>query len=112
MVISGFFDRISQAKTKAGLVDPDDYFSVNFFTISQFLYQAGVLIARSSMLIFSSKRAGLVCNVQMLLFFGFFIVSLWYIELNIWIIFPMALLCGILGGWGYLFAIYRTMDNY
>ena len=46
IIITGFFDRISQMR---GSLQSDIYLERNLYTISQFLYQLGVLIARSSL---------------------------------------------------------------
>mmetsp|Transcript_12624 Transcript_12624/g.14202 ORF Transcript_12624/g.14202 Transcript_12624/m.14202 type:complete len:147 (+) Transcript_12624:49-489(+) len=46
IVITSFFDRIAQLR---GSFESDIFLERNLFTVSQFLYQFGVLIARSSL---------------------------------------------------------------
>eukprot|EP00345_Euplotes_harpa_P014200 CAMPEP_0168350206 /NCGR_PEP_ID=MMETSP0213-20121227/20959_1 /TAXON_ID=151035 /ORGANISM="Euplotes harpa, Strain FSP1.4" /LENGTH=187 /DNA_ID=CAMNT_0008360465 /DNA_START=187 /DNA_END=750 /DNA_ORIENTATION=- len=97
-VITGFFDRLAQLR-KAD--ESSDFFEKNLFTISQFLYQAGVLIARSSLYVLKSKATGVITVVLLAHF----------LALSRWIIFILALSLGIFGGWGYLFSYFRCMDN-
>mmetsp|Transcript_23547 Transcript_23547/g.27018 ORF Transcript_23547/g.27018 Transcript_23547/m.27018 type:complete len:198 (+) Transcript_23547:569-1162(+) len=107
-VITGFFDRLAQLR-KAD--ESSDFFEKNLFTISQFLYQAGVLIARSSLYVLKSKATGAITVVLLAHFLAFFGFCLFCPSLSRWIIFILALSLGIFGGWGYLFSYFRCMDN-
>ena len=57
-IITGFIDRISQQKEE--IEGHRTYFEEHFFIICQFLYQSGVLIARSSLFFCMTKRTGLI----------------------------------------------------
>ena len=107
-VYSSLFDRLAQLRKSQ---DSDDFFEQNLFTISQFVYQSGVLIARSSLYWFRSKATGIINFILFLHFLAFFGFCLFYISINIWIIFSLSFTLGIFGGWGYLFSYYRLMDN-
>ena len=107
-VISSFLDRITQLRDAE---NSDFWFEKNMFTISQFLYQAGVLIARSSLYCLKSKNTGIVAFILFLHFVLFFILCLCYYEISIWIVFALSLSVGVFGGWGYLFSFYRLMDS-
>lgn len=106
--ITGFLDRLAQLRKS----DESDYFfEKNFFTITQFLYQAGVLIARSSLSCFALKITGTITIILLSHFIVLFSLCLWYVEISRWIVFIISLSLGIFGGWGYLFSYYRLMDN-
>ena len=107
-VIISFFDRITQLRD----AESSDYWpEKNMFTISQFIYQAGVLVSRSSLYCFKLKITGIITIILFAHFLAFFILCLWYQNVSIWIVFSLSLSVGIFGGWGYLFAFYRLMDN-
>jgi hypothetical protein len=44
-------------------------------------------------------------------FLCFFLFCLAWKFVSIWLVFPLTFLCGIIGGWGYLWSLYRLMDN-
>ncbi|CAI2371898.1 unnamed protein product [Moneuplotes crassus] len=106
-IITGFFDRLSQLRT----VEDDGFFEKNLFTINQFLYQFGVLIARSSLYCVKSKATGLMTILLFILFIAFFAFCLFYVNVNKFIILALATLVGLIGGWCYVFSYYRVMDN-
>ena len=108
-VITGYVDRISQLKEEQQ--DDVTYFEEHFFTICQFLYQVGVLVARSSLFCFRTKRTVLIAGAQGVVFFLFLAICLWWVSISVWICFALTLLCGVLGGWGYLFSVFRLLDN-
>ena len=58
-IITGFFDRLSQLRT----VKEGGFLEDNLFTVTQFLYQFGVLIARSSLYCIKSKMTGLMTMI-------------------------------------------------
>lgn len=64
IIISGFFDRLSQLRT----VEEHGFLEKNLFTINQFLYQLGVLMARSSLYCFKTKSTGIIAFASFILF--------------------------------------------
>ena len=72
-VITSFLDRIAQLRDAES---SDFWFEKNMFTISQFLYQAGVLIARSSLYCLKLKITGTIAAVLFAHFVLFFILCL------------------------------------
>jgi hypothetical protein len=106
--ITGFLDRLAQLRESD---QSSDFFEKNLFTITQFLYQAGVLIARSSLPCLKLKITGTVSVIMLVHFAVLFSFCLWYVNVSRWIIFVISLSLGIFGGWGYLFSYYRLMDN-
>ena len=106
--ITGFLDRLAQLRESD---QSDDFFEKNLFTITQFLYQAGVLVARSSLPCLKLKVTGTVSFIMLVHFCVLFAFCLWYVDVSRWIIFVISLSLGMFGGWGYLFSYYRLMDN-
>ena len=41
----------------------------------------------------------------------FLLIALYWFRISVWACFPLALMCGILGGWGYLYSVYRLLDQ-
>ena len=107
-VISSFLDRITQLRRSES---SDFWFEKNMFTISQFIYQAGLLIARFSLYCCQTKKTEIITFLLFAISLFFFILCLWYYNISIWIVFVFTLFVGLLGGWGYLFTYYRLMDN-
>ena len=108
IVITSFFDRITQLR---GSDESNIYLERNLYTVSQFLYQFGVLAARSSMYWFKSKATGLIAVIMFVLFVIYFGFWIYFINVHRIVLLILALLTGIFGGWGYLFSYYRVMDN-
>lgn len=81
------------------------------YEIGQFLYQVGVLISRGSLEFMKFKITGTITVLQAVVFAAFLCFCLLWKTVSIWIVFPATLACGLLGGWGYLFSVYRLMDN-
>ena len=108
-MITGFLDRIAQLRDNEG--ESSNFFEKNMFTICQFLYQSGVLIARSSLYCLKLKITGTITLSLFIHFSVFFLLCLFYYEITRWVIFGLSLTLGVFGGWGYLFSYFRLMDN-
>lgn len=107
-IITGFFDRLAQLRHSH---ESPYFLEKNLFTVTQFLYQLGVLIARSSLYCFYTKKTGIITISLGVLFILFFYFCLFYVEVSRFIILFLALALGLLGGWGYLFSYFRLMDH-
>lgn len=107
-VITSFMDRLAQLRHAD---KSHNWFEKNMFTICQFLYQAGVLIARSSLYWVKSKMTGVITCILFAHFWIFFSFWLFYENVSRWIVFALSISLGIFGGWGYLFSYFRLMDN-
>jgi len=109
VIITGLFDRLAQLRN--GHNSPN-YIESHLFVITQFVYQFGVLLSRSSLYLFGTKRTGLITVGMCIEFLLFFYFCLYYIGVSQAVILTLAFLSGVLGGWGYLFSYYRVMDNF
>ena len=107
-VITGLLDRLAQLRKSE---ESTEFFEKNIFTITQFLYQAGVLIARSSLYCLKLKWTAVIALILLIHFCIFFALCLFYITVNKWIIWALSLSLGVFGGWGFLFSYFRCMDN-
>ena len=103
-VITGFLDRLAQLRNSE---KSDIWLENNLFVITQFLYQLGVLIARSSLYCLKLKITEIITFVLFLHFWVFFSLWLFYVDVTRYIIFGLSLSLGIFGGWGFLFSYFR-----
>ena len=92
-VISSFLDRITQLRRSES---SDFWFEKNMFTISQFIYQAGLLITRFSLYCCQTKKTEIITFLLFAISLFFFILCLWYYDISIWIIFVFTLFVGLL----------------
>ncbi|CAI2371529.1 unnamed protein product [Moneuplotes crassus] len=108
IIITCFFDRLAQLRNS---FESDVYLERNLYTVSQFLYQVGVLTARSTLYCYKSKATGKISIVMFILCIVYFGFALWYVDVDRYILLILALFTGLFGGWGYLFSYYRVLDD-
>jgi hypothetical protein len=108
VTITSFFDRLAQLR---GSFESDIFLERNFYTVCTFLYQFGVLIGRSNLYCFKTKATGLITAVMLVLTLILFYFCLFYVDVDRFVVFFLALLVGLFGGWGYVYSYYRVMDN-
>ena len=108
LIITGLFDRLAQLRESH---ESKLFLEKNLFTITQFLYQAGVLLARSSLYFMKFKKTGLLVIILSIHFLVFFYFCLYDPFISKYVIFLLAFSVGIFGGWGYLFCYFRCLDN-
>jgi hypothetical protein len=108
VIIVGFLDRLAQLRNAQ---DSDEFLEKNLFTVTQSLYQLGVVLARSTLFCYKSKATGKTTIVMLILFIVYFYFCLYNPFVDKFIVMILSLILGLFGGWGYVFSYYRVMGN-
>jgi len=87
-----------------------DWWATNAYEVLAFLYQFGVLIARSSIPFFIIRRISVLTTLQGLNFvlWGF---HAFFLFLPLWLQFVSMVYCGLLGGFMYVSVFYLLLSD-